>query len=146
MLNITDKLILELPHKHLELFLILDHPIYGYHQKNVNFHRLVISTDITILLKVQHTSITELNSISLTDQEQFLDLLDKIQSLLQDWKLKKPYLVKSLLYMESASWPPNLTVFWEWHGHQFLSMVFHLSSIYLCNRDKLQEKIHSLSI
>ena len=73
-----DKSELELLLNLLVLYLIQDHLIYGFLQKNADFHLLATFTNTSIAIKVLLTLKMELNLISLMDQVLLLDSLDKI--------------------------------------------------------------------
>lgn len=86
--NTTDRLVLELLLRHLELFLIQDHQIFGCLPNNANSLLLAISIDTSIVPRVQPIKQMVLNSILAMAQVQLLDSLDKMSLLLQVLKLK----------------------------------------------------------
>lgn len=85
-----DKSELELHLKPSELSLIQDHPIFGFLQKNADYHLLAISINTLIQLKVHLTSPMEESSTSPMDQEPSLDMLVKTLLQLPLARLKLP--------------------------------------------------------
>jgi len=110
--------------KHLLLFSIQDHQIFGFLPKNADSQLLVIYTNTSTLPRALPTLLTELTLTSLMDQVLFLDTLDRTPLGLLDFKLRTHFLLKLLLFTELVLLLPSLMVFWVWHGQLFLLTDF----------------------
>ena len=110
------KLTLERHPKNSELSSTLVHLTFGCLPKNADSLLLAIFINIMIPAKAPPMFTTEHISTLPTVQELFRDLSVKTQFGLPDSKPKMLFLLKSLLFTESASLLPSLMVFLVWPG------------------------------